>query len=82
MSDRSDELYVGMERGMRKVRTLRRREATERVDLIFVDTVTARSWDGPKSAKEVRVASPDVSSRVAMDKAEVINVCTFTWLTS
>ena len=31
VSDRSDELYVGTERGMHKVRTVRRREATERV---------------------------------------------------
>ena len=30
VSDRSDELYVGTERGMHKVRTVRRREATER----------------------------------------------------
>ena len=29
VSDRSDELYVGTERGMHMVRTLRRREATE-----------------------------------------------------
>ena len=31
VSDRSDELYAGTERGMHKVRTLRRREPTERV---------------------------------------------------
>ena len=32
---------------MRKVRTLRRREATERVDLTFLNAVsTTRLWDG------------------------------------
>ena len=36
VSDRSDELHVGTERGMHKVRTVRRREATERVDLKFL----------------------------------------------
>ena len=38
-----------------KVRTLRRREATERFDLTFLNNVTARPWDGQKSAREVRV---------------------------
>ena len=33
VSDWSDEFYVGIERSMHKLRTLRRREATERVDL-------------------------------------------------
>ena len=35
---------------MHKVRTLRRREATERVDFIFMNAVLARPWDGPKRA--------------------------------
>ena len=37
--DRSDELYVGTERGMHKVRTFRRREATEREDFTFPNAV-------------------------------------------
>ena len=72
VSDRSDELYVGIERGMHKVRTVRRREATERVDLTFLNAVSARPWDGPKSAKVVRVVLPDVSSPAAMAEAEAI----------
>ena len=51
-SDRSDELYVGRDRGMHKVRTVRRREATERVDLTFLNSVSARPWDGPKKVRE------------------------------
>ena len=70
--DRSDELYVGTERGMHKVRTVRRREATERFHLTFLNTVTARPWDRPKSAKEVRVVLPDVSSPTATAEAEAI----------
>ena len=35
-------------------------------------SVTARPWDGPKSAKEVRVVLPDVSSIKAMAEAEAI----------
>ena len=72
VSDRSDELCVGTERGMHKVRTARRREATERFDLTFLNTVTARPWDGPKCAKEVRVVLPDVCSPAAMAEAESI----------
>ena len=60
VSDRSDELYVGTERGMHKVRTVRRREATERVDLTFLNSVSARPWDGPKKVRDVRVVLPDV----------------------
>ena len=60
------------QRGMHKVRTVRRREATERFDLTFLNTVTARPRDGPKSAKEVRVVPPDVSSLAAMAEAEAI----------
>ena len=52
VSDRSDELYVGTERGMHKVRTLRRREATERVDVTFLNSVSARPWDGRKKERE------------------------------
>ena len=72
VSDRSDELYVGTERGMHKVRTVRRREATERFDFTFLNAVTAILWDGPKSAKEVRVVLPDVSASSAMAEAEAI----------
>ena len=70
VSDRSDELYVGTERGMHEVRTVRRREATDRVDLTFQNSVSA--WDGPKSARDVRVLLPDVSSPAAMAEAEAI----------
>ena len=42
VSDRSDELHVGTDRGMHKVRTLRRREATERVDNAFLDATDPR----------------------------------------
>ena len=72
MSDRSDELYVSTDRDMHKVRTLRRREVTERVDDAFLDAITARPWDGPKSVKDVRVVLPDVSLPVAMAEAEAI----------
>ena len=72
VSDRSDELCVGTE-SMHKVRrTLRRREATERVDLTFLNAVSARPWDGHKSAKDVRVVLLDVSSAVAIAEAETI----------
>ena len=70
VSDRSDELYVGTKRGMHKVRTVRRREATERVDFIFLNSVSARPWDGPKKVRDVRIVSPDVSSPAAMAEAE------------
>ena len=70
--DRSDELYVGTDRGMHKVRTLRRCEATERVDDAFLDAVTASPLDGLKSAKEVRVLLTDVSTLVAIEEAEAI----------
>ena len=72
VSDRSDELYVGTERSMHKVRTLRRREATERVDFAFLNAVLARPWDGPKSAKDVRVVLPDVCSLAVMAEAEAL----------
>ena len=52
VSDRSDELHVGTERAMHMVRTVRRREATERVDLTFLNSVSARPWDGPKKVRE------------------------------
>ena len=72
VSDRSDELYVGRKRGMHKVRTLRRREATERVDLTFLNSVSARPWDGPKKVRDVRVVLLEVSSPAAMAEAEAI----------
>ena len=69
MSDRSDELYVGTERGMHKVRTVRRREATERVDLTFLNSVSARPWDGPKKVRDVRMrcCEADVKCHVCGD---------------
>ena len=72
VSDRSDELYVGTERGMHKVRTARRREATERVDLTLLNFVSARPWDGLKNVRDVRIVLPDVSSPAAMAEAEAI----------
>ena len=72
VSDRSDELYVDTERGMHRVRTVRRREATERVDVTFLNSVPARPWDGPKKVRDVRVVLPDVSSPAAMAEAEAI----------
>ena len=72
VSDRSDELCVGTERGMHKVRTVRRRKATERVDLTFLNSVSARPWDGPQKVREVRIVLPDVSSPAAMAEAEAI----------
>ena len=57
VSDRSDELHVGTERGMHKVRTVRRREATERVDLTFLNSVSARplgrTQEGERRANRV-----------------------------
>ena len=72
MSDRRDELYVGSERGMHKVRTVKGREATERVDLTFLNSVSARPWDEPKKVRDVRIVLPCVSSPAAMAEAEAI----------
>ena len=72
MSDRSDELHVGTERGIHKERTVGRREATERVDLTFLNSVSARPWDGPKKVREVRSVLPDVSSPATVAEAEAI----------
>ena len=72
VSDGSDELYVGTERGMHKVRTVGRREATERVDLTFLNSLSARPWDGPKKVRDVRSVLLDVSSPAAMAEAEAI----------
>ena len=72
VSDRTDELYVGTERDMHKFRTLRRGEATERVDLIFLECCVGEILGWPKSAKDVRVVWPDVSSLAAMAEAEAI----------
>ena len=63
---------VGTERGMHKVRTVRRREATERVDLTFLNSVSARPWDGPKKVTDVRIVLPGGSSPAAMAEAEAI----------
>ena len=69
--DRSDESYVGTERGVHKVWTLRRRKATERADLKFLNIVTARIWDGPNSVNNpVRVVLPDVSSLAVRAEAD------------
>ena len=72
VSDRSDELYVGTEGGTHKVRTVRRREATDRVDFTFLNSVSARPWDGPKKVRDVRSVLPHVSSPAAMAEAEAI----------
>ena len=60
------------QRGMHKVRTVRRREATERVDFTFLNSVSARPWDGPKKVRDVRIVLLDVSSLAAMAEAEAI----------
>ena len=73
VSDRSDELYVGTERGAHKVRTVRRREATGRVDLTFLNSVPARPWDGPKKVRDVRIVLPDVSSPAATAEAQCLH---------
>ena len=52
VSDRSDEFHVGTDRGIHKVRTLRRRDASERVDNTFLDALTARLWDGKRERKK------------------------------
>ena len=57
---------------MHKVRTVRRREATDRVDLTFLNSVSARPWDGPKKVREVLVVLLDVSSPAAMAEADAI----------
>ena len=62
VSVQSDELHVGRERGRLNVRTVRRREATERVDFTFLNSVSAGPWDGPQSAKDVRIVLLDVSN--------------------
>ena len=48
VSDLSDELCVGTERGMHKVRKVRRREATERVDLTLA--TSERTQEGERRA--------------------------------
>ena len=60
------------QRGMHQVRTVRRREATERVDLTFPNSVSAGPWDGPEKVRDVRIVLPDVSSPAAMAVAEAI----------
>ena len=42
------------------------------LDFTFLNAVSARPWDGPKSAKDVRVVLPDVSSLAAIAEAEGI----------
>ena len=72
VSDWSDELHVGTERAMHKVRRVRRREATGRVDFTFLNSVSARPWDGPKKVRDVRIVLPDVIPLAAMVEAEAI----------
>ena len=71
VSDRSDELHVGTQRVMHKVRTPRCREA-KRVNFASLNAVSARLWDGPESAKDVRVVLLDESSLVVMAEAEAM----------
>ena len=56
VSGRSDGLHVGTERGMHKVR----------VDLTFLNSVSARPWDGPKKVRDARIVLLDVSSPAPM----------------
>ena len=72
VSDRSDQLHVGTKRGLHKVRTIRRLEATERVDVTFVNSVSARPWNGPKKVRDVRIVLLVVCSPTAMAEAEAI----------
>ena len=51
---------------------VRRREARERVDLTFLNSVSLRPRDGPTKVRDVRIVLPDVSSPVAMAEAEAI----------
>ena len=56
MSDWSDELYVGTERGVHKVRTLRRREATERVKkLLRAGMMPVRMWCGTAPTERLKL---------------------------
>ena len=49
------------------------REATERVDLEFLNAVSPRPWDGSESGREpVRVVLPDVSSLAVMAEADAL----------
>ena len=68
LSDRSDELYVGTERDAQGSNS----QATERVDLTFPNSVSARPWDGPRKVRDVRIVLPDVSSPATMAEAEAI----------
>ena len=54
LADRSDELYVGTERSMHKVRTLRRRGSTERVVSGAVP-----SQKGSRAQLEAEIAKSD-----------------------
>ena len=64
---------MGTEKGIHKVRSIRRREATERIDLVMLDKITARPWDGPTAVKgPVRVVLPDVSSPAVIAEAEAL----------
>ena len=39
---------------------------------MFLNSVSARPWDGPKKVRDVRLVLPDVSSPAAMAEAEAI----------
>ena len=50
LSDRADEVYIGLSDGsVARARTLRRREAAARHDFPFLQRLTARPWDPPRS---------------------------------
>ena len=44
----------------------------EQSDLTFLNSVSARPWDGRKKARDVRIVLLDVSSPVPMAEAEAI----------
>ena len=73
VSDRSDELYVGTEREA-CTRFVQSDVAMpqNRVDLTFLNSVSARPWDRPKKMRDVRLVLSDVSSPAAMAEAEAI----------
>ena len=57
-------------------RILRRESSSwcqnELIDLTFLNSVSARPWDGPKKVRDVRIVLPDVSSPAAMAEADGI----------
>ena len=66
------DLHMGTGRDMHKVRTFRRREATERS--LLPERCVRKTLGWPKGAKGVRVVLLDVSPPAAMAEAEAIRM--------